>query len=316
MKKLLPLLPSVFAISFSIFLLTIHEKNDALALSNEENEEREHEDGMQKAWFHEFLMTRDPSLNIIPTEKILAAKKRMEELDLSPTRTSRTAQTASLSWQERGPNNIAGRTRALLVDRSDATGNTVFAAGVGGGLWKTTNFKSATPSWSVVNDFFSNIAITCIKQSPIDASEMYFGTGEGFGNFDAIDGLGIWKSIDGGANWAQLSSTLAIAYVNDLEFDNNGYLYAATRSTTAALRGIIRSTNGGTSWAQVVTDPIPTATTRGADLERAANGDMYATIGLFSTGHVFRSPANGVNTGMGGSWVNITPPSVITNKDQ
>jgi len=145
---------------------------------------------------------------------------------------------------------------------------------------------------------------------------MYFGTGEGFGNSDAIDGLGIWKSLDGGANWTQLASTVGIAYVNDLEFDNNGYLYAATRSTTTTLRGILRTTNGGTSWPQVVADPIPTATSRGADLERASNGDMYATLGLFTTGHIFRSPANGINTGIGGSWINITPPSVITNKDQ
>jgi hypothetical protein len=109
---------------------------------------------------------------------------------------------------------------------------------------------------------------------------------------------------------------VGLAYVNDLEFDNNGYIYAATRSTIASMRGIIRSTNNGASWTQVVTDPIPTATTRGADLERSPNGDMYATIGIFSTGHVFRSPANGINTGIGGSWINITPPSVITNKDQ
>jgi hypothetical protein len=131
---------------------------------------------MQKAFFHEYLMTRDPLLNLVPTERILTAKKRMEEIDLAATRTSRTEQTATLNWQERGPNNIGGRTRAMLVDRSDVTGNTVFAAGVGGGLWKTTNFKAATPTWSVVNDFFSNIAITCLKQSPVNALEMYFGT--------------------------------------------------------------------------------------------------------------------------------------------
>ncbi len=314
-----------FLLFFSISLLTLlflfffiykAQKRDSHFIDYSGNEEMEHEDGMQKAMFQEFLMTRDPALNAVPTERIIAAKKRMEEIDLSIARAAGTNQTTSLSWQERGPNNIGGRTRALLVDRSDATGNTVFAAGVGGGLWKTSNFKSATPVWTIINDFFANIAITCIKQSPVNASEMYFGTGEGYNNFDAIQGLGIWKSTNGGITWAQLSSTTNLAYVNDLEFDNNGYLYAATRSTVAGLRGIIRSTDNGASWTQVVTDPIPTAIPRGADLERAANGDMYATLGIFSTGHIFRSPANGTNTGISGSWTDITPPSIVTNKDE
>lgn len=277
-----------------------------------ERENAEHEDGMQKAWYHEYLMTKDPSLNIVPTERIIEAKRRMEEMQSA----ARPDNTTALAWQERGPNNVGGRTRGLLVDRSDLTGNTVFAAGVGGGLWKTTNFKAGTPTWTVINDFFANIAITCIKQSPTNALEMYFGTGEGFGNYDAIDGLGIWKSTNGGSTWTQLASTTSLSYVNDLEFDNNGYIYAATRSTVPGLRGIIRSTDAGANWTQVLTDPNPGVTTRGADLERAANGDMYATLGLFTIGHAFRSNSNGINTGISGSWTDITPASVISNKDQ
>jgi len=316
MKRLLLFFSISLGSFFSVIFFIAKQKNEnSYPLRYSKEEKAEHEDGMQKALFQEFLMTRDPQLNTVPTERIIAAKTRMEEIDLTTARAAGANQTASISWQERGPNNIGGRTRALLVDRSDATGNTVFAAGVGGGLWKTTNFKAATPTWTVINDFFSNIAITCIKQSPTNTLEMYFGTGEGFGNIDAISGLGIWKTTDGGTTWAQLSSTTNLAYVNDLEFDDNGYIYAATRSTVAVLRGIIRSNNGGTSWTQVVTDPIPTATPRGADLERAANGDMYATLGIFSTGHIFRSPVNGTNTGINGSWSDITPPSVITNKN-
>ena len=215
-------------------------------------------------------------------------------------------------WQERGPNNIGGRTRGILVDRNDATGNTVFAAGVGGGLWKTTNFKSVTPNWAVVDDFFANIAITCIKQSPTNASEMYFGTGEGWGNIDAIQGLGIWRSTDEGTTWTQLSSTTGIADVEDLEYDNNGYIYASTRATTSTLRGVLRSADGGTTWVQVLTDPTY-GTTRGADLERGPNGDMYATLGIFSTGHIFRSPSNGTSTGTSGTWTEITPSGITTN---
>jgi hypothetical protein len=315
MKHLLFRLLSVIVLLTALISIVYKKKAGELQLLNLKKDKIESEDGMQRAWRHEFLMTRDPALNSVPTGRIIKAKRRMDEMDLSIARTSGVNSTSSLTWLERGPNNVGGRTRALLVDRSDGTGNTVFAAGVGGGLWKTTNFKT-TSTWSVINDFFSNIAITCIKQSPTNALEMYFGTGEGYNNIDAIDGLGIWKTTDGGSTWTQLSSTTSISYVNDLEFDDNGYIYATTRSTVDVMRGVLRSTDGGANWTQVLTDPIPTAISRGSDLERAANGDMYATLGIFSTGHIFRSAANGTNTGISGSWTDITPASVITNKDE
>ena len=36
-------------------------------------------------------------------------------------------------WVERGPNDIGGRTRAILFDPNDASGNIVYAGGVSGG---------------------------------------------------------------------------------------------------------------------------------------------------------------------------------------
>jgi len=88
--------------------------------SSEEDEEKLEMDGMQKAMRQEFFMTRDPALNIVPKERLLAAMKFMS--------TARTAQITDLTWTERGPNNIGGRSRAILIDKRDPTGNTVFAA--------------------------------------------------------------------------------------------------------------------------------------------------------------------------------------------
>ena len=47
------------------------------------------------------------------------------------------------SWVERGPNNIGGRTRALMIDPNDPSGNTLWAGSVAGGLWKTENIPAA-----------------------------------------------------------------------------------------------------------------------------------------------------------------------------
>jgi len=101
-------------------------------------------DGMAKAMRQQFMMTRDPALNIVPTERLLAAMRYMNN--------ARTTQINNLAWTERGPNNIGGRSRTIMIDNRDPSGNTVFAGSVSGGIFKTTNFLSATPGWSVVDD--------------------------------------------------------------------------------------------------------------------------------------------------------------------
>ena len=66
----------------------------------------------------------------------------------------------------------------MLVDANDATGNTVWAGSVGGGLWKTIDITATDPNWVPVDDFFSNLAITSITQDPSNPMIMYFCTGE------------------------------------------------------------------------------------------------------------------------------------------
>ncbi len=48
----------------------------------------------------------------------------------------------NLTWTERGPNNIGGRTRSILIDPNDPTGKTIWSSSVSGGLWKTSNIDS------------------------------------------------------------------------------------------------------------------------------------------------------------------------------
>jgi uncharacterized repeat protein (TIGR01451 family) len=198
------------------------------------------------------------------------------------------------TWQPLGPGNVGGRTRAIIIDPT--TPNTMYAAGVAGGVWKTTNGGA---SWSALDDFMANIAVTCLAFEPGNSSVIYAGTGEGFFNADGVQGAGIFKSSDAGATWARLASTTTsdFFFVNDLVVSNVNvqHLYAATRS------GVWRSLDGGATWAMILNVPTvaPSATgVRGAtDLvmrtDQATDYLFVAAGTAFNPGepasHVYRS---------------------------
>jgi len=66
---------------------------------------------------------------------------------------------ANLNWVERGPANVGGRTRGIVVDPDDASKNTWYVGSVGGGVWKTTD---AGTSWRNLTDEIPNLATTAI----------------------------------------------------------------------------------------------------------------------------------------------------------
>ena len=168
---------------------------------------------------------------------------RFEEFNkvLAAAKTSGT----KLSWVERGPGNVGGRTRALLVDPDDPL-NTWWAGSVSGGLWKTTDRGS---TWHPVTDKLPNLAVGSLAMANSDPNVIYMGTGEGVGFFSAVAGDGIFKSLDRGITWHHLSATSGNAnfrFVNQLAVDptNSDVVLAATNG------GIFRTADGGVTWAE------------------------------------------------------------------
>ena len=231
-------------------------------------------------------MTMDPRLERRTPETLLKVR---EQLKRGKFRVEKDFEIDS--WEERGPTNVAGRTRAILIDKQDSTGNTVWAGSVSGGLWKSANFLSDTTSWSPVNDFFQNIAVSTIVQDPNNPLEIYFGTGEGWFNSDAVRGLGIWKTSDGGENWDRLPSTNVadFTYVQKIIITDESHIYACTR-----WEGLQKSTDGGNTWVKVLGGGIGGAfSDRAADIEVSANGDLYVSFGIFSSDGIYKSSDGG-----------------------
>ena len=233
-------------------------------------------------WEQDFLLTKDPALGYPTRENLLTV---LANLNNGPSVNMAGLPGSTLTpWVERGPNNVAGRTRAIMYDPNDTTNKKVYAGGVTGGLWFNNDITSSTSSWNAVDDFWDNIAVTSMAYDPNNTNTWYVGTGEGWGT-GSSRGAGVWKTTDGGTTWNQLTATAMYYYVNDLMVRNeNGTsaLYVAVSEHfyqgqfQGPAQGLYRSTDGGTTFTQVLPNvPSTSQPFAPADIEFGANNRIW-----------------------------------------
>ena len=208
----------------------------------------------------------------VPSDRVLPEYKpgyRFRELDKAP-RSIRSADK-SVVWNQRGPGNVAGRARGIIVDPGDATGLTWFIAAVGGGVWYTADGGS---TWAHLTDDMPNLAIQSLAMAASNPDVIYAGTGESFYNVDTMNGNGIIKSTDRGVTWAPLAST-----VGGLNMDgmNN---FGPTRDVTVTGLGMSEL------------DAFLAAAAAGQ--ERVLEGDRQAEKGYFYRSDHFELAKKGV----------------------
>ncbi len=127
------------------------------------------------------------------------------------------------NWIDQGPgpitngNNVlgitnkpqAGAINAVSVDPNNP--NHVFAASVDGGIWRTSNFEDADPSWTPLIDSFPGIATGDIKFDPLDptGNTLYAGSGNASNDLgDSNPRTGVLKTTDNGDHWAILGESI------------------------------------------------------------------------------------------------------------
>lgn len=261
------------------------------------------------AWEQNYLETMDPALGRPAPERLLPIYQQIAQSRNSLTATPGAVTTP---WTERGPSNVGGRTRAIAYDPNDVTGKKVWAGGVTGGLWYNNDITLSSSSWTAVNDFWDNIAITAIAFDPNNTNTIYVGTGEGWGT-GSSRGAGVWKSTDGGTTWNHLSATSSFYYVNDLvvrDESGTGVLYVALRGNYHAQsnhgssqQGLQRSSNGGTSFTQVLPNvPSQSINFAAADIEIAADNSIWIGTTTSSYGATDRGGGRILSSTNGTTW--------------
>ena len=183
-----------------------------------------------------------------------------------------------------------GRVTALAVDPSDPSGNTVYAGGASGGIWKTANFLTTDargPDWMPLTDlapsFGLNIGSIAVfgRNNDTNQSVIIAATGEGDSlgqvrqaggrTVVASPGIGFLLSEDGGKSWRVLDSTRNV--------DAGGNFLPLTSSQRD---GRFRGTVGF----KVVFDPTPTGPTGNNLIIYAALSDNPETVDSATTPNV------------------------------
>ncbi|MEL7424393.1 MAG: T9SS type A sorting domain-containing protein [Bacteroidota bacterium] len=156
-------------------------------------------------------------------------------------------------WTFDGPLNVGGRITDVEV--IPGTPRTILVGAASGGVFRSTN-EGAT--WDATFDDMPTLAIGDLAIAPSNTNIVYAGTGEanaGGGSL-AYDGLGVFRSTDGGQNWESRGlndvGSIGRVVVDPTDPDR---LYVAAMGTLFANndeRGVFRSLDGGENWEQVL----------------------------------------------------------------
>ncbi|MFN8587293.1 MAG: FlgD immunoglobulin-like domain containing protein [Candidatus Eisenbacteria bacterium] len=211
-----------------------------------EKQGAEHEDLLAHQYPSDFFYARRANPDgTFPQDEYLAALDQ-----LSFERATSLQTSAGVAWQPVGPYNVGGRVTALAVAPGATT---LYLGSANGGVWKSTD---SGVSWTPVTDRTPIVSVGALALDPTDPNVLWCGTGESNGSVDSYDGVGVWRSRDGGATWQNrgLTTTGRISSVAVDPLDPR-IVYAGAMGrqfSTGPDRGLYRSADGGATWTRVL----------------------------------------------------------------
>ncbi len=152
-----------------------------------------------------------------------------------------------LEWRSVGPSRGGRATAIAGIPHKPFT---FFMGTTGGGVWKT---EDAGLTWGNISDGQIPVgSIGAIEVAPGDDQVIYVGTGSACVRGNISTGIGMYKSMDGGANWQKigLSSAGQISEVI-VHPDNPDVVWVAALGNVFgpnSERGVFKSTDGGATW--------------------------------------------------------------------
>lgn len=169
---------------------------------------------------------------------------------------------ADFVWRSLGPGSASGR--IADVESLDSDPRFILVASASGGVWKSVN---AGTTFVPIFDHYGSGSIGDVAVCQHDPRIIWVGTGEANNRNDVGWGDGVYKSVDGGATFANvgLSDTFQIARIVIHPSDPNTVYVAAVGNLWGADgdRGLFKTVDGGRTW-QKLQQGLPSSPRAGA----------------------------------------------------
>jgi hypothetical protein len=193
-----------------------------------------------------------------------------------------------------------GRVTQLSLHPKDP--EVLLAAAAGGGVWRTTDGGA---SWVPLMSDQPTLTMGAVAYAPSDPAVVYAASGEDGGGWNpAWPGVGVYRSVDGGATWTLTtplpSDQFSALVVHPADPDT---LYVAGEA------GLHKSRDGGTTW---ITNPGLGSLLDGqvTDVVLAHDDPDRVYVGVNGDG-VFRSLTGGEVTGVVPAFTRLDGPTQL-----
>ncbi|MGM0477591.1 MAG: T9SS type A sorting domain-containing protein [Bacteroidota bacterium] len=215
----------VAAVAVSLFLTTTMSSDDvAKYTKNRESLDQEQGANGMLEWLKSTMT--DVETNDVITES------RLKEVMTQYRKSGSMSKAITVDWIEQGPDNIGGRTRAILVDHFND--KEIWSGGVSGGLFKSENRAN---NWSRIDNFPGGQFISSIEQDA--EGNIYVATGSADETWTGA-GEGLFVTPDKGETWELVTGTDSESRINRVAATQHSSTVYFTTTT-----GLKKFTYGG-----------------------------------------------------------------------
>ena len=186
---------------------------------------------------------------------------------------------ANVDFKDHGPDNVGGRTRAILIDKDNY--KHIYAGSVSGGLFESVNRGS---TWKKVEGFTVNYGISSMCQT--EDGKIYVATGHseeqvnGSTQATGMNGEGVYVTNDGGVTFELIEGTEDNSFIDEIAAIGNAVLIAGSE-------GLYKYEGGN------LTDAAPSIS--GVCKSLAVSNDNELVVASFSTQRTYVSEDGGAS---------------------